>query len=142
MLYRKASKNIAKKSIWSIQRLFYKLRTFCWCITEWQTDFNGMTTRPATSAIWWWWWWFRECLNFHFLCSFFFQNVFWTLFYQLKDNISTVIWYQQGGARGVMVIVDTATRVQILAATDCISHSTNTLGKGMNPVILPPAMVK
>ena len=26
--------------------------------------------------------------------------------------------------------------------TDCISHSTNTLGKGMNPVILPPAMGK
>ncbi len=23
--------------------------------------------------------------------------------------------------------------------TDCISHSTNTLGKGMNPIILPPA---
>ena len=26
--------------------------------------------------------------------------------------------------------------------TDCISHSTNILGKGMNPIILPPAMVK
>ena len=26
--------------------------------------------------------------------------------------------------------------------TDCISHSTNTLGKGMNPIILPPAMGK
>ena len=25
---------------------------------------------------------------------------------------------------------------------DCISHSTNTLGKGMNPIILPPAMDK
>ena len=25
---------------------------------------------------------------------------------------------------------------------DCISHSTNTLGKGMNPIILPPAMGK
>ena len=24
--------------------------------------------------------------------------------------------------------------------SDCISHSTNTLGKGMNPIILPPAM--
>ena len=31
-----------------------------------------------------------------------------------------------------------ATRVQILDETDCISHSTNTLGKGMNPIILPP----
>ena len=25
---------------------------------------------------------------------------------------------------------------------DCISHSTNTLGKGMNPITLPPAMGK
>ena len=25
---------------------------------------------------------------------------------------------------------------------DCISHSTNTLGKGMNPIILPTAMGK
>ena len=50
-----------------------------------------------------------------------------------------------GGARGVMVIVigmDMATRVQILDETDCISHSTNTLWKGMNPIILPPAMGK
>ena len=50
-----------------------------------------------------------------------------------------------GGARGVMIIVagnehgDTSS---ILDETDCISHSTNTLGKGMNPVILPPAMGK
>ena len=36
--------------------------------------------------------------------------------------------------------MDTATRVQILDQIDCISHSTNTLGKGMNPIILPPAM--
>ena len=38
--------------------------------------------------------------------------------------------------------MDTATRVQILDETDRISYSTNTLGKGMNPVILPPAMGK
>ena len=38
--------------------------------------------------------------------------------------------------------MDTATRVQILDLTDCISHSTNTLGKGMNPIILLPAMGK
>ena len=36
----------------------------------------------------------------------------------------------------------TATRVQILDDTDCISRSTNTLWKGMNPIILPPAMGK
>ena len=38
--------------------------------------------------------------------------------------------------------MDTVTQVQILDETDCISHSTNTLGKGMNPIILPPAMGK
>ena len=31
---------------------------------------------------------------------------------------------------------------QIHDETDCISHSTNTLEKGMNPVILPSAMGK
>ncbi len=29
---------------------------------------------------------------------------------------------------------------KILYETDCISHSTNTLGKGMNPIILPPCI--
>ena len=49
-----------------------------------------------------------------------------------------------GGARGVMVIVtgyghgDTIS----IPGQDCISHSTNTLGKGMNPIILPSAMGK
>ena len=38
--------------------------------------------------------------------------------------------------------MDTATQVQNLDETDCISHSTNTLGKVMNPIILPPAMGK
>ena len=36
----------------------------------------------------------------------------------------------------------TRRQVQILDETDCISHSTNTLRKGMNLIILPPAMVK
>ena len=36
----------------------------------------------------------------------------------------------------------TTTWVQILDETDCISHSTNNLGKGMNPIILPTAMGK
>ena len=48
-----------------------------------------------------------------------------------------------GGVRGVMVIVvgmDTATRVQILDQANCISHNAYTLRKGMNPIILPPAM--
>ena len=49
------------------------------------------------------------------------------------------MYMYHGGARGVMVIVkgmDTATRIPILNETDCISHNTNTLGKGMNPIIL------
>ena len=42
--------------------------------------------------------------------------------------------------RGVMVIV--VGNGQILDETGCISHCTNTLEKGMNPIILPPAMGK
>ena len=38
--------------------------------------------------------------------------------------------------------MDTATQVQILDEADCISHRTKTLGKGMNPIILPSAMDK
>ena len=50
-----------------------------------------------------------------------------------------------GGACGVTVIVvgnEHGDTVQILDETDYISHSTNTLGKGMNPIILPLAMGK
>ena len=48
-------------------------------------------------------------------------------------------------ARAAMVIVvanrhcDSSSN---LDETDCISHCTNTLGKGINPIILPPAMGK
>ena len=58
-------------------------------------------------------------------------------------DASDGIMVNNGGARGVMVIVvgighdDTGSN----PGRD-ISHSTNTLGKGMNPVILPPAMGK
>ena len=41
-----------------------------------------------------------------------------------------------------MISMDTVTLVQNLDETDCILHSTNTLRKGMNPIILPPAMGK
>ena len=41
-----------------------------------------------------------------------------------------------GGGRGVMVIIAG------YGHSDTSSHSTNTLGKGMNPNILPPAMGK
>ena len=50
----------------------------------------------------------------------------------------------KGGARDVIVIVvgnghdDTTSN----PGRDCITHSTNTLGKGMNPIILPPTMAK
>ena len=38
--------------------------------------------------------------------------------------------------------MDTTTRVQIQDQADCISHSINTLGKGMDLIILPPIMGK
>ena len=42
----------------------------------------------------------------------------------------------------MLIIVDTATRVQIMDETDCISHGTYNLGKSMNPIIPLPAMGK
>ena len=38
--------------------------------------------------------------------------------------------------------IDTVTGIQILDKLVGISHSINTLGKGMNPTILPPVMDK
>ena len=38
--------------------------------------------------------------------------------------------------------MDTITRVQTLGEAVCISHSANTIGKGMNTTILLPAMGK
>ena len=38
--------------------------------------------------------------------------------------------------------MNTATRVQIQDETDYISHGSNILGKGMNPIILTSAMGK
>ena len=38
--------------------------------------------------------------------------------------------------------MDTVIQVQILDSVVCISHSVNTLGKYMNPILLPPAMDK
>ena len=32
--------------------------------------------------------------------------------------------------------------MRIKVSFDCISHSTNTFWKGINPIILPPAMSK
>ena len=41
-----------------------------------------------------------------------------------------------------MVIVVVNGHGDTSSKPDCISHSTNTLGKCMNPIILPPAMGK
>ena len=53
--------------------------------------------------------------------------------------------YLYGGARGVMVIVTgygNGNTSSIPGQDWLYSHSTNTIGKGMNPIILPPAMGK
>ena len=42
----------------------------------------------------------------------------------------------------IYIYICTATRVHIPDETDCISHSTNTLGKDINPIFLPPTMGK
>ena len=65
------------------------------------------------------------------------------MFSRWKPTLSFTVMFHvvlPGGTHGVMVIV--VGRVQILDETDCISYSTNTLGKDMNPIILPPAMGK
>ena len=49
---------------------------------------------------------------------------------------------EKWGARGVMVIVAGIGHGEFKSWTDCISHSINTLGKGMNPIIIPPTMGK
>ena len=65
--------------------------------------------------------------------------------YRLSGDKEETVNHIKGGARGVMVIVvgnghgDTSSN---LDETDCISHSINTFRKGMNPIILPPAMGK
>ena len=38
--------------------------------------------------------------------------------------------------------MDMATQVQILDKAVCISHSANTIGKGMHPTIFPSTMSK
>ena len=43
---------------------------------------------------------------------------------------------------GMCGVMDMATQVQILNKAVYISHSTNTLGKGMNPIVLLSAMGK
>ena len=54
--------------------------------------------------------------------------------------------YIHGGACGIMVIVVGNEQGDIssnlLDESDCISHNTNTLGKGMNPIINHLAMGK
>ena len=49
---------------------------------------------------------------------------------------------RSGGVRGVMVIVVGNGHDDTSSNPGPISHCTNTLGKGMNPIILPPAMGK
>ena len=43
---------------------------------------------------------------------------------------------------GIVMAIVAGIEHEFKSWTDCISHSTNTIGKGMNPIILPPAMGK
>ena len=42
----------------------------------------------------------------------------------------------------VHLLINGSVEGQYITLTDCISHCTNILGKGINPIILPPAMDK
>ena len=61
-----------------------------------------------------------------------------------KLFVTNIIIRREGAAHGVMVIVvgNGHGNTSSNPGRDCISHSTNTLGDGMNPIILPPAMGK
>ena len=51
--------------------------------------------------------------------------------------------YMHMSARGVVdIFIENEHRFQILDEADCISHSTNTIRKDMNPIILLPALGK
>ena len=42
----------------------------------------------------------------------------------------------------MVIVVDAVTRVKILDEVECILQSANILGKGMDPIIIPPDMGK
>ena len=81
----------------------------------------------------------------------------WTLKALFKNHLQTIRLYaikngfdskystrvicHKTSAGGVMVIV-VGNGHDDTSSNQSISHSTNTLGKGMNPIILPPAMGK
>ena len=75
------------------------------------------------------------------VCEFELQSRNYVHIRTLGNSIKSLMMIN-GDARGVMVIVVETRRHEFKSWTDCISHSTNTLGKGMNPIILPPAMGK
>ena len=65
----------------------------------------------------------------------------WCLLYMVKQRDKDLVYV--GSVRGVLVIVGqvgSAPRVQIMNEVACISHSSNTFGKGMNSVILSSSM--
>ena len=76
------------------------------------------------------------------------SNLVWKkkliLINQLRcQNKARVNFFGSINACGVMVIVaGIGHGNKFKSWTNCISHSTNTLEKGMNPIILPPAMGK
>ena len=68
------------------------------------------------------------------------NNQQWLICHKVKSN-----YYIYGDIQSVMVIVVGNGHCDLssnLGEAVCISHSANSLGKGMNPSILPPAMGK
>ena len=81
-----------------------------------------------------------------YLFLFFSIGCYGTIIYPLMDSSKSYINREPSTLVGLSIVVklnkDKALRVQILDETDCISHNTNTFGKDVNPIILPPAMGK
>ena len=59
--------------------------------------------------------------------------------FQMVINLSML--YLKQAVRGISPYVN-SDKTEFMDETECISHPTNTIGKGMNPIILPPAMGK
>ena len=70
------------------------------------------------------------------------RNSVWNLLWERRTNVKRVYMYVYLGVPVVYRRRNWTRRYEFKSWADCISHFTNTLGKGMNPIILPPTMGK